>query len=152
MNLQAWSKAQTQNRREFKSRLDKVTGWLVEGDWHGSYRSFTGATDESIDSITNTIDSKKELGVFTLEFTRMPGGAIRALETRVCDGEVRKEEFIVGIQPIEKTFFMVSLSDNDLAFGNISRGSKTISVTKLEDAEPGDESGVFIYQFTNLLA
>jgi hypothetical protein len=46
----------------------------------------------------------------------MPGGAIRALETRVCDGEVRKEEFIVGIQPIEKTFFMVSLSDNDLAF------------------------------------
>ena len=82
----------------------------------------------------------------------MPGGAIRALETRVCDGEVRKEEFIVGIQPIEKTFFMVSLSDNDLAFGNISRGSGTISVTKLEDAEPGDESGVFIYQFTNLLA
>ncbi len=86
-----------------------------------------------------------------MQFLRIDG-AIKAIETRVEDGEIAQETFIVGIQSFEKTFYMISIEDNDLAFGNICRKSNTISISKLEDAEPGDDISLGIYQFTNLLA
>ncbi len=100
----------------------------------------------------NAKADKKQLTLFAIEFSRVDGGAIKAVETRVEDGAIRKETFIVGIQPFEKTFYMVSIEDNDIAFGNICRKSNTISISKLEDAEPGDDRGLGIFQFTDLLA
>lgn len=149
MPAQPWTKEQAKNKKEFEARLDKVTGWLVDGDWHGSFRSWTEAND---DSIVNVRGNKEDLKVFTLEFSRGNGGVLTAVETRIEDGEISKETFIVGVQPFEKTFYMVSTEDNDLAFGNICRKSNTISLSKLEDAEAGDERGLGIFQFTDLLA
>jgi hypothetical protein len=145
----SFTKAQKRNNKEFNNRLDKVTGWLVDGDWHGSFRSLTEADGDAI--IANTAD-RQELSLFTLEFSRLPGGGVKAVETRVEDGETRQESFIVGVQPYEKTFYMISLDDNDIAFGNICRGSNTISVSKLEGPELGDETILGIFQFTDLLA
>jgi hypothetical protein len=148
MPAQPWTKAQAKNNKAFESRLDKLTGYLVNGDWHGSFRSRTEAEN---DSIVNAKADKEELEAFTMQFQRIDG-AIKAIETRVEDGEIAQETFIVGIQPFEKTFYMISIEDNDLAFGNICRKSNTISISKLENAEPGDDIGLGIYQFTNLLA
>jgi hypothetical protein len=149
MSAQSWTKAQAKNNKAFESRLDKLTGYLVNGDWHGSFRSRTEAEN---DSIVNAKADKEELEAFTMQFLRIDGGAIKAIETRVEDGEIAQETFIVGIQPFEKTFYMISIEDNDLAFGNICRKSNTISISKLEAAEPGDERGLGIFQFTDLLA
>jgi hypothetical protein len=148
MSAQAWTKAQAKNNKAFETRLDKLTDYLINGDWHGSFPSRTEAQN---DSIVNAKADKEELEAFTMQFLRIDG-AIKAIETRVEDGEIAQETFIVGIQSFEKTFYMISIEDNDLAFGNICRKSNTISISKLEDAEPGDDISLGIYQFTNLLA
>jgi hypothetical protein len=146
MTAQPWSNAQARNNKAFASRLDKVTGWLVDGDWHGSFCSWT---EEENDSILNFSFDKEQLPFFTLEFSRV-GEALKAVETRVENGETIKETFIVGVQPFEKTFYMFSTEDNDLAFGQISRKSNTINVTKLAYEVADDGKGLGIFQFTNL--
>lgn len=149
MSANPWTEAQAKNNKAFESRLDRLTGYLVNGDWHGSFRSWTEAEN---DSIVNAKADKEELEAFTMQFLRLDGGAIKAIQTKVEDGEIVQETFIVGIQPYKKTFYMASISDNDLAFGSICRKSNTISISKLEAAEPGDEIGLGIFQFTDLLA
>jgi hypothetical protein len=149
MSAQSRTKAQAKNNKAFESRLDRLTGYLVNGDWHGSFRSWTEADNASI---VNAKSDKEELEVFTMQFLRIDGGEIKTVETIVEDGEIAQETFIVGIQPFEKTFYMVSIEDNDLAFGSICRKSNTISISKLEDTEPGDERGLGNFQFTDLLA
>ena len=149
MPAKPWSQAQAKNKKEFESRLDKVTNWLVDGDWHGSYRSWTEAVNDSVVKYTA---NKEDLNLISIEFIHERGGILRALETRVEDGLVKQESFIVGVQPFEDQFYMNSVGDNDIAFGNINRRTNTISITKIEASELGDETAIGIYQFTNLLA
>ena len=141
--------AQAKNGKRFARKVDRLTGILVDGDWRGSYRSMTwGDNGET----SHQIGSQDELSFFSYEFSRMPDGGMMAVETRKRDGQIFEESYIVGVQPKGKTFSMVSLSDNDLVFGAIGSGSKTLSLTKLESEEPGDRAFVGVYQLTNILA
>jgi hypothetical protein len=72
MSAQPWTKAQAKNNKAFESRLDRLTGYLVNGDWHGNFRSWTEAND---DSIVNVKADKEQLALFTIEFSRVDGGA-----------------------------------------------------------------------------
>jgi hypothetical protein len=148
MSAQPWSKAQAKNNRRFKARLDKLTNYLIEGDWHGSYSS---ETDVEGDVITNIVGTPEDLRFATLEFSRLPGGALLATETELDDlGNLNTDEFIVGLQPSEGTFYMISLDDNDLIFGNICKKSGIINVTGIEQSEPGDEVRLEIIEYTNI--
>lgn len=150
MTAKLFTKSQARNNKKFRARLDKVTGWLVDGDWHGSYRSTTEGED---DGIIFNVANQEQLAAFTFEFVRLPGGGLKAIETRVePGGGVVQESFIVGVQPYDKSFYMVSLDDNDLAFGSIRRGSNTMTITKLEESEPPDGSFVGVFQLTDLMA
>ena len=154
MTAQPWTKTQAKNNKKFQAKLDKITNYLVNGDWHGSFASVTFAFD---DSIINAVETKEFLPFATLDFSRLQGGALKAVRTfkdnsgNVGDPvEIVSEEYIVGIQPYEKSFYMISLSDNDIAFGDVSMKSGVISFTTLETSEPNDEGLLAVYQYTNL--
>lgn len=148
MSGQPWTKAQAKNNKKFQAKLDKLTNFLIEGDWHGSYSS---ETDIEVDAITKVVGTPEDLRFATLEFSRLPSGALLATETELDDlGNLSTEEFIVGLQPYEGTFYMISIDDNDLIFGNISKKSGIINVTGVELLEPGDEARLEIIQYTNL--
>ncbi|MEN9862047.1 MAG: hypothetical protein RLZZ515_2529, partial [Cyanobacteriota bacterium] len=102
MSAKPWSKAQAKNNKKFQAKLDRITNYLIEGDWHGSYDARTSIEG---DEIINVIGTKESLPFDTLEFTLLPGGQLTAKEGRVDEaGNIVTEEFIVGIQPIEGTF------------------------------------------------
>jgi hypothetical protein len=148
MSAQPWTKAQAKNNKKFQAKLDKLTNCLIEGDWHGSYSS---ETDVEGDVITNSVGKPQDLRFETLEFSRLPGGALLATETELDDlGNLITEEFIVGLQPSEGTFYMISIDDNDLIFGDICKKSGIINMTEIEQSGPGDESRLEIIQYTNL--
>jgi hypothetical protein len=148
MSAKPWSKAQAKNNKKFQAKLDRITNYVIEGDWHGSYGS--RASIEG-DEIINDIATKESLPFDTLEFILLPGGLVTAKEGRIDEtGNIEIEEFIVGIQPLEGTFYMIGIEDNDIVFGSINKKSGILSVTELEQAEVGDEAGICIAQYTNL--
>lgn len=146
---QVFTRAQAKNGRRFARKVDKITGLLIEGEWRASYKSNTWGDDGET---SYRLAGKDELSSYSLEFSRMPDGGIMALEARKLDGVISEESYIVGIQPKGKTVYMVSLSDNDLIFGAIGNGSKTLSLTRLESEEPEDRALVGVYELTNILA
>ena len=147
MPAKPWTKAQAKNNKKFQAKLDRITNYLVDGDWHASYTSFTLADG---DTITNYIGTKKDLPFSTLEFSRLQGGALKAQRTIKDGDDIYSESYIVGIQPYEKSFYMISLEDNDTAFGDICKQSGVVSLTFLEQSEPNDAGLLGVVQFTNL--
>ena len=148
MSAQPWTKAQANNNKKFQAKLDKITNYLIEGDWRGSYSSNTSVEG---DVITNNVRTKEALRFATLEFSRLPGGALLATETEFDDlGNLTTEEFIVGIQPSEGTFYMISLDDSELVFGDICKKSGIIDATVIEPKSSIDDARIEIFQYTNL--
>jgi hypothetical protein len=148
MSAQPWTKAQAKNNKKFQAKLDKITNYLVDGDWHGSFASITLADG---DAVTNFVETKETLPFATLDFSRLQGGALKVeRKFQYPDGEIVSEGFIVGIQPYEKSFYMISLEDNDIAFGNVFKQSGVVSLTFLEQSEQGDEGLLGVVQYTNL--
>ena len=148
MSAKPWSKAQAKNNKKFQAKLDRITNYLIEGDWHGSYDTRTSIEGDEIINVTGTNSS---LPFDTLEFILLPGGLVTAKEGRIDEtGNIEIEEFIVGIQPHEGTFYMIGIEDNDIVFGSINKKSGILSVTELEQGEVGDEAGICIAQYTNL--
>jgi hypothetical protein len=148
MSRQPWTKAQAKNNKKFQAQLDKLTNYLIDGDWHSSYSS---ETDVEGDVITNVVGKPEDLRFATLEFSRLPGGALLATETELDEsGELVTEGFVVGLQPSEGTFYMISLDDNDLIFGDICKKSGIINVTAIEQSVSGDEARLEIIEYTNL--
>jgi hypothetical protein len=148
MSSQPWTKAQAENNIKFQAKLDKITRYLVKGDWHGSYVSRV-AVDGDI--ITNFIGTKENLPFVTLEFTRLQNGALKAESTyENSAGDLFTEEYIVGVQPSQNSFYMVSIQDNDVVLGDVSRRSGVLGLTVLEQLESGDRAIVAIMQYTNL--
>ena len=148
MTAKPFAKAQAKNNKRFLAKLDRITNYLVDGDWHGSFSSKTFA---EADDITNVVATKSTLPSFTLEFSQIPGGALRAERSYEDElGEIVRENYIAGIQPFEGTFYMLSLEDNDIVTGTINKRSGLISVTFLEQDQSGDEAFLGIEQYTNL--
>ena len=148
MTAKPFAKAQAKNNKRFLAKLDRITNYLVDGDWHGSFSSKTFA---EADDITNVVATKSALPSFTLEFTRIPGGALRVERSYEDElGEIVRENYIAGVQPFEGTFYMLSLDDNDIVTGTINKKSGLISVTLLEQGQSGDEAFLGIEQYTNL--
>jgi hypothetical protein len=148
MSAQPWTKAQAKNNKKFQAKLDRITNYLIEGDWRGSYSS---EIDVEGDAITNVVGTKENLRFATLEFSRLPGGALLATETELDElGNLTTEEFIVGIQPSEGTFYMISLDDSELVFGDICKKSGIIDTTVIEPTSPINDARIEIYQYTNL--
>lgn len=148
MTARNWSRTQAKNNKKLQAKLDRLTNYLIDGDWHGSYSSKTFA---EADEITNIVASKSVLPSFTLEFSRIQGGALRVERSYKDElGEIVREDYIAGVQPLEGTFYMLSLDDNDIVLGTIDRRSGLISVTFLEQDQSGDEAFLGIEQYTNL--
>ena len=148
MSAQPWTKAQAKNNKKFQAKLDKITNYLVDGDWHGSFAS---GTLDAGDSIINFFQTKERLQFLTLDFSRLQGGALK-VERKWQDaaGEIISEDFIAGVQPYENSFYMISLEDNDIVFGYISKQSGVVSLTQLEQSEPNDAGLLGVFQYTNL--
>jgi hypothetical protein len=150
MPAQPWTKAQAMNNKKFQARLDRITNYLIEGDWRGSYSSKTFAEG---DDITNFIGNKGNLPSFSLEFSRLQGGALQVERSYKDEfGKIISEGYIVGVQPFEGAFYMLSTEDNDIVLGDICKKSGVLSLTLLEQGEPGDEAFLGIEQYTNLSA
>ena len=148
MPAKPWTKAQAKNNKKFEAKLDRITNYLVDGDWHGSFISKTFA---EADGIINFVPTKSTLPLFTLEFSLIPGGALKAERTyETSFGEIVRENYIAGVQPFEGTFYMISLDDKDFVMGTINKKSGLISVTVLEPAQSGAEAFLGIEQYTNL--
>ena len=148
MSAKPWSKAQAKNNKKFQAKLDRITNYLIEGDWHGSYDTRTSIEGDEIINVTGT---KEGLPFDTLEFTLLAGDLLTAKEGRIDEtGNIVTEEFIVGIQPIEGTFYMIGIEYNDIVFGSINKKRGILSVTELEPGEAGDEAAIGIAQYTNL--
>lgn len=74
-----------------------------------------------------------------------------ATETEFDDlGNLTTEEFIVGVQPIEGTFYMISIDDGELVFGDICKKSGIIDATVIEQKSSIDDARIEIFQYTNL--
>jgi hypothetical protein len=141
----SWSKVQAANNKKFQAKLDKITNYLIEGDWHGNFAVVTGSDG---DAITNFAVTKKELPAETISFSRLENGAIKAeVES---GGEVSSS--IVGIQPYERTFYLISLDgeDSDICFGRVSMRSGVIDLTVLDQLPSGGEAAISVAQYTNL--
>ena len=148
MLTKPWTKTQAKNNKKFQAKLERITNYIIAGDWQGSYGSETNAEN---DGITNFVSTKDSLPLATLKFSRHPGGALLATEAGLDEsGKPIKEEFVVALQPFEGTFYMLSIDDNDTVFGSVCRKSGVITTTALETKEPGDEARLEIFQYTNL--
>jgi len=101
------------------------------------------------DSIINFFQTKERLQFLTLDFSRLQGGALK-VERKWQDaaGEIISEDFIAGVQPYENSFYMISLEDNDIVFGYISKQSGVVSLTQLEQSEPNDAGLLGVFQYT----
>jgi hypothetical protein len=141
MVAQPWSKAQAKNNKRFQAKLDKVTDYLVDSYWYADY---VGITDIA-DGIINYNAPSKPFG--ELEFFRDPSGALKAEVSYIDqqDGTLVTEGYAVGIQPFEKSFYMISLNDRELVLGNINMKSDTLTRTIFEGDGDGGLLGVFEY-------
>lgn len=141
------SKAQKRNNREFQAKLDKITNYLVEADWHTNYTSRTVVTDGIINNSVPS-DAYSEL-----EFFRTPGGGLRAEVSYIGrDGNLITEETIVGVQPFEKTFYMIELANTGIGFGKIDMRSGNLRITLLETFASPENSALGIYEYTRSAA
>jgi len=143
-----WTKAQAQNNKRFRTKLDKITNYLTEGDWRGNFASIALAND---DSITNYFATKEALSSRTIDFTRLQGGALKAkVKYKNIDGGTRSEEYIVGIQAHGNSFYMINFKDNEIAFGDTDRKSGVISLTFLGQSEANDQGLLAVVQYTDI--
>jgi len=148
MSAKPWSKAQAANNKKFKAKLDRLTNYLVEGDWHSSYNSATYADG---DTVTSFFKGKDILPLETLSFSLLQDGSLELRRQYVDgDGSIETEDYVVGIQPFQNSFYVLGLDDNDVGFGEISRRSGVLSLTITEQAEAGDEGFIGITEYTNL--
>ena len=78
---------------------------------------------------------------------RDPSGALKAEVSYIDqqDGTLVTEGYAVGIQPFEKSFYMISLNDRELVLGNINMKSDTLTRTIFEGDGDGGLLGVFEY-------
>lgn len=149
MATKPWTKAQAVNNKKFQAKLDRLTNYLVKGDWHGSFGSLTEAKG---DNITNFAETKSTLPFLTLDFSRMEDGALKVEATYIdASGNPATEEYIAGIQPLTNSLYMVSTGiAEDIALGDISRRSGVINLSFLEPPGPNDRGFVGIFQYTDL--
>ena len=141
MVAQPWSRAQAKNSKKFQAKLDKVTDYLVDGYWYADY---VGITDVS-DGIINYNVPSRPFG--ELEFSRAENGALIAEVSYrdPDDGALVTEDYIVGVQPFEKSFYMISLDDRELVLGSINMKSGTLTRTIFEGDGDGGLLGIFEY-------
>ena len=141
MVAQPSSRAQARNSKKFQAKLDKITDYLVNGYWYADYVGIT----EVDDGIINYAAPSKPFG--ELEFSRDPSGALTALVSYIdsSSGDLVTEGYIVGVQPFEKSFFMISLDDRELVLGSVNMKSDTLTRTIFEGDGDGGLLGIFEY-------
>jgi hypothetical protein len=141
MVAQPWSRAQAKNNKKFQAKLDKITDYLVDGYWYADY---VGITDVA-DGIINYRAPSKPFG--ELEFSRDPSGALTAQVSYIdsSSGDLVTEDYIVGVQPFEKSFYMISLDDRELVLGSVNMKSDTLTRTIFEGDGDGGLLGIFEY-------
>jgi hypothetical protein len=141
MVAQPSSRAQARNSKKFQAKLDKITDYLVDGYWYADYVGIT----EVDDGIINYAAPSKPFG--ELEFSRDPSGALTALVSYIdsSSGDLVTEGYIVGVQPFEKSFFMISLDDRELVLVSVNMKSDTLTRTIFEGDGDGGLLGIFEY-------
>ncbi len=141
MVAQPSSRAQAKNGKKFQAKLGKITDYLVDGYWYADYVAITDVAD----GIINYRAPSKPFG--EMEFSRDPSGALTA-EVSYIDpesGSPVTEDYIVGVQPFEKSFYMISLDDRELVLGSVNMKSDTLTRTIFEGDGDGGLLGIFEY-------
>lgn len=141
MVAQPSSRAQARNNKKFQAKLDKITDYLVDGYWYADY---VGITDVA-DGIISYNQPRRPFG--ELDFSRDPSGALTA-EVSYIDpgtGSPVSESYIVGVQPFEKSFYMLSLDDRELVLGSVNMKTDTLTRTIFEGDGDGGLLGIFEY-------
>jgi hypothetical protein len=144
MVAQPWSRAQAKNSKRFQVKLDKATNYLVDGYWYADYAGITDVDD----GIINYVVPSKPFG--ELDFSRDPSGALTAQVSYIdpSSGDLFTEDYIVVVQPFEKSLYMIGLDDGELVLSSVNMKSDTLTSTIFQGDRDGDGGLLGIFEYT----
>jgi len=144
MVAQPWSRAQAKNNKRFQAKLDKVTNYLVDGYWYADYAGITDVDD----GIINYATLSKPFG--ELDFSRDPSGGLTAQVSYIdpSSGDLATEDYIVVVQPFDKSLYMIGLDDGELVLGSVNMKSDTLTRTIFQGDGDGDGGLLGIFEYT----
>jgi hypothetical protein len=118
MPAKPWSKAQATNNKKLKAKLDRLTIYLVEGDWHSSYNSATYADS---DSFTSFFIGKDILPLETLSFTRLQDGSLELRHQYVQgDDSIDAKPRLLAFSLFRTLFMLSALTTTTLGLGRLA--------------------------------